>query len=125
MAKKKKTALKPVARGFATTSVPKKVVEPVEEVNPETVEEIASAEAATSQGDGDIVPLSSNGPALSLEEQSIQVLVDKLQEKTEKDVVRTLKVVICHAIPFRCLDLTLSSCRSSRLIDVSLPPCLA
>lgn len=97
MAKKKKTQLKPVARGFATTSQPKKVVPPPEE--PETAPE-------TNPTETEDTPASSGGAATpvapqeavdefdpeKVEEQSLQNLVDKLQEKTEKDIVRTVKV---------------------------------
>lgn len=99
MAKKKKTQLKPVARGFATTSVPKKVV-PVEE----------DAEAPTSATGSSLeedVPGIDNGPISNItpaqaqadefdpnkvEEQSLQNLVDRLQSITEKDIMRTVKV---------------------------------
>ncbi len=83
MAKKKKTQLKPVARGFATTSIPKKVVqvEPEPEPAPPT-EPIAEASTA------DPVP----GVTLDAEEQALQDLIEKYQDRTEKDVCRTVKV---------------------------------
>lgn len=100
MAKKKKTQLKPVARGFATTSVPKKVT-PVDEDTEVT------ASIAGSVGE-DEISQSDKGPTATtdvstqaqadefdpdkVEEQSLQNLVDRLQLTTEKDVVRTVKV---------------------------------
>ncbi|KAG5654782.1 hypothetical protein H0H81_003790 [Sphagnurus paluster] len=105
MARKKKTQLKPVARGFATTSVPKKVtVVDVSEI--ESVEGgVLEAEAKTDSADENIA-----GPPSfvqhdefdpdKVEEQSLQNLVDKLQEKTEKEITRTIKVTpvdfICY-----------------------------
>ncbi|EIN14170.1 P-loop containing nucleoside triphosphate hydrolase protein [Punctularia strigosozonata HHB-11173 SS5] len=111
MAKKKKTALKPVARGFATTSVPKKVVQ---EQAPEAEE--SSAEPTLESG------VSTHGTAsaavkpdvvdgldpVKAEEQSLQNLVDKFQEKTEKEIVRTVKVIEQEhrfAMEFPLLDL--------------------
>jgi ATP-dependent RNA helicase DHX29 len=119
MAKKKKTQLKPVARGFATTSVPKKAV-PVEEdaeassVNGNLEEEILK----TDNG-----PTSSTAPAEAqtdefdpnkVEEQSLQNLVDRLQSTTEKDIVRTVKVY--QSMP-RATLYSGSSSRLSKWID--------
>jgi ATP-dependent RNA helicase DHX29 len=109
MAKKKKTQLKPVARGFATTSVPKKVV-PVEE----DTEAPTSATGSSMEED---VPRIDNGSISNItsaqaqadefdpnkvEEQSLQNLVDRLQSTTEKDIIRTVKVhlPIPHATPY-------------------------
>ncbi|KAF8832459.1 hypothetical protein HHX47_DHR1001422 [Lentinula edodes] len=91
MAKKKKTQLKPVARGFATTSVPKKAVE-VEFEDPPSQPPLDDQESAE-------VPLVENsngsreqqnvqdefGPD-KVEEQSLQNLVDRYQEKIEKEI---------------------------------------
>lgn len=97
MAKKKKTQLKPVARGFATTSQPKKVVPLPEE--PEAIPEAnaVDTEPAPTDSAGATTPVASQDPVddfdpEKVEEQSLQNLVDKLQEKTEKDIVRTVKV---------------------------------
>lgn len=97
MAKKKKTQLKPVARGFATTSQPKKVVPPPEE--PEAIPEanVVDTEPAATDSAGATTPVVPQDPVdefdpEKVEEQSLQNLVDKLQEKTEKDIVRTVKV---------------------------------
>lgn len=92
MAKKKKTQLKPVARGFATTSVPKKVA-PVEP-------EPASSEAAVQQTDSEPLggsvsqdPGSSNAPVeKDAEQEDLQSCIDKYQERTEREINRTVKV---------------------------------
>ena len=99
MPKKKKSALKPVVRGFATTSIPKKVVEeatpekdedPIitgsSSVEPDTVETTVPIDTTDNLGDFDIDK--------AAEEQSLQNLVDKFQEKTEKEILRTIKVMI-------------------------------
>lgn len=100
MAKKKKTQLKPVARGFATTSVPKKVVP--EEEPPSGDDLIASTgdESALKptipgggQGSQPVAPVEDEYDPDKAEEQSLQNLVDKLQDRTEKEIVRTIKVV--------------------------------
>ena len=93
MAKKKKTQLKPVARGFAITSVPKKIIP-------------SSTEAASDVDilDGDVDewtksqqkmdgPSAVLAPAVTLKadktgEQELQNLVDKLQEKTDREITR-------------------------------------
>ncbi|KAG8832445.1 NADH:ubiquinone oxidoreductase, partial [Serendipita sp. 399] len=92
MGKKKKSQLKPVVRGFATTSVPSKKV-------------VAEAEAlASAQGNEPGDPPDStgpiDGPSQSLEvkdglenkeDSELQALVDRLQDKTEREIGRTLK----------------------------------
>ncbi|KAJ3558034.1 hypothetical protein NM688_g1149 [Phlebia brevispora] len=104
MAKKKKTQLKPVARGFATQSVPKKIVDvqPEQEPNPSsaplpTEEEVAGLPAASkgvSEG-GTLQVASTEGTQWSdtekAEERALQALVDKHQERIEREVVRTVK----------------------------------
>lgn len=97
MAKKKKTQLKPVARGFATTSVPKKVVEVAEDVvapDADVPSDEVQASGDASQAEGSVAA----APALvdefdpdRVEEQSLQNLVDKFQEKTEREISRTIK----------------------------------
>lgn len=95
MPKKKKTQLKPVDRGFATTSVPKKVLpEPILDTCPPTsssnqsapenqpTDTVKGAATATTA-----VPNEEFDPDL-VDEQSIQNLIDKFQEKTEKEIVR-------------------------------------
>lgn len=100
MAKKKKTQLKPVARGFATTSVPKKVVQ--EEEPPGGADPVASAGEESAPGPGvlgngigpePVAPVVEEYDPDKAEEQSLQNLVDKLQDKTEKEIVRTIKVI--------------------------------
>ncbi|KAJ7631081.1 P-loop containing nucleoside triphosphate hydrolase protein [Roridomyces roridus] len=98
MAKKKKTQLKPVARGFATTSVPKKVV-------PEDTVAEADTPAGTTEEEKSTTD---DGPAADsvatqatsdefdpekVEEQSLQNLVDSKQDKIEKEIARTIKVI--------------------------------
>ena len=98
MAKKKKTQLKPVVRGFATQSVPKKIVEVQLDVEPElysprvpsTSEEVLSAQtdvaatAATEANQFDAVK--------QAEERALQDIVDRHQDRTEKEIIRTVKV---------------------------------
>jgi len=98
MAKKKKSQLKPVARGFATTSVPKKVMESEQSPDDTTI----SAAEETPRGDSPqsslVVQVQSDAHKDNsfdpdkVEEQSLQNLVDKYQEKTEKETLRTIKV---------------------------------
>jgi ATP-dependent RNA helicase DHX29 len=118
MAKKKKTALKPVARGFATTSVPKKV-EPQDEPEPEStslVDEVtATSNEAQAQdtGTGSALP---GTASLTPEDQLLQDLVDKLQEKTEKEIVRALKV--CNRKLYsKCCSFSLLDCRNGPKIQ--------
>lgn len=88
MAKKKKTQLRPVARGFATTSVPKKV--PLTELAPgvDNQNDIVEDQPKVTQEGIKISagPAHSEGPRS--EDQPLQNLVDKLQEKTEKEITR-------------------------------------
>ena len=95
MGKKKKTQLKPVARGFATTSVPSKKA--VAEAESATNEEPPPEQGIVDEGatGSNITQGAANPEVLSRElaqEQSLQALVDKFQDKTERDIGRTLKV---------------------------------
>ncbi|PCH33517.1 pre-mRNA-splicing factor ATP-dependent RNA helicase prp22 [Wolfiporia cocos MD-104 SS10] len=103
MAKKKKTQLKPVARGFATTSVPKKVIRVAEENRPsETVDPLVKEPANTAVDQA----AEATPETVDPREQAAQVLVDKLQDKTEKEIVRTIvEQERRHAETFTCLDL--------------------
>ena len=94
MAKKKKTQLKPVARGFATVSVAKKVVptEPEPEAAPDPVEGPSSSELQGPSSKPDVQGANDEFDPDKAEEQSLQNLVDKYQDRVEKEVVRTLKV---------------------------------
>jgi ATP-dependent RNA helicase DHX29 len=105
MAKKKKTQLKPVARGFATTSVPKKAV-PMEEdveaspsVTDRLAEDVQQADSSPAPSTAPAQAQTDEFDPNKVEEQSLQNLVDRLQSTTEKDVVRTVKVplAISHA----------------------------
>ena len=95
MPKKKRTQLKPVARGFATTSVPKKVLsDPIVDACPATSSPIQFApedqSTDTVKGLDTTTTTAANeefDPDL-VDEQSIQNLVDKFQEKTEKEIIR-------------------------------------
>lgn len=94
MAKKKKTQLKPEARGFAVKSIPKKA--PLEQGDtkgevPPTVETLDEQDAQPHPEPIKDEVLNSQ----TAEERSLQDIVDKLQEKTEKEIVRTLKVREC------------------------------
>jgi ATP-dependent RNA helicase DHX29 len=88
MAKKKKTQLRPVARGFATTSVPKKTPPPELASNVDNQDDVVEESLKVEQGaNEDLVgPAQSEGSMTG--EQSMQSLVDKLQEKTEKEITR-------------------------------------
>jgi ATP-dependent RNA helicase DHX29 len=93
MPKKKKTQLKPVARGFATTSVPKKVLpEPILDTCPTTSRSNQSAPedqpTDTVKGQGASTTSNEEFDPKMVDEQSIQNLIDKFQEKTEKEIVR-------------------------------------
>lgn len=143
MAKKKKTQLKPVARPFATASVPKKVV-------PELVlEEVPDGSAVPgddnqASGDGDTQRVDSKGSArstkvsapepeseevkaLRAEELELQGLVDKLQDKTEKEINRNIKVCVLSFSVFflsnvRMLRADCKLCRlSSTIVDSRSP----
>lgn len=100
MAKKKKSQLKPVARGFATTSVPKKVVENEQNID-DAITDTTAEEAPTSDAlhPSTATRVQSDAPQDhsfdpdKVEEQSLQNLVDKYQEKTEKETLRTIKAI--------------------------------
>ena len=90
MPKKKKTQQKPVARGFAKTSIPKKA--PLEQSD-------ATADEPSTVGTPDALDAQHHEPVkdevFNAEERALQDIVDKLQEKTEKEIVRTVKVRGC------------------------------
>ena len=93
--KKKKTQLKPVARGFATTSVPKKVVETPREPQTPEPEDNASTSLDAQQVDPTVSGHAAKaaGPSiLSATDQALQDLIDKYQDKVEKEIARTVKV---------------------------------
>lgn len=91
MPKKKKSQLKPVERGFATSSIPKKTATTEENVHP--VEEPPLIDK------GNEAPLFQiNGPSTGIHEiprfetDRIVGFLDKYQDKTDRDVTRFLKV---------------------------------
>ena len=91
--KKKKTQLKPVARGFATTSVPKKVVEvPKEPDPPEAQNAPAAADGQPGAPAGGPAKAADASPVLSEEERVLQGFIDRFQDKVEKEIVRAVKV---------------------------------
>ncbi|KAJ6575250.1 P-loop containing nucleoside triphosphate hydrolase protein [Mycena capillaripes] len=98
MAKKKKSQLKPVVRGFATTSVPKKAVleETVEddshtssaaEEEKSTIEDGPNAGGVTTQIAND------EFDPEKVEEQSLQNLVDSKQDKMSQEIARSVKAI--------------------------------
>lgn len=92
--KKKKTQLKPVARGFATTSVPKKVVEVPKEPEPEASKDdpaLSSEQTPDSATTGSAGKVADPN-ALSESDQVLQNFIDKFQDKVEKEIVRNVKV---------------------------------
>ncbi|KAH7883709.1 P-loop containing nucleoside triphosphate hydrolase protein [Phlebopus sp. FC_14] len=103
MPKKKKTQLKPVARGFATTSVPKRIAQVEKADRSAEAQEVALAANSTPPENSHSVgslfaPQASTHEspqddfdADQVEEQSLQNLVDKYQEKTEKEISRIIK----------------------------------
>lgn len=89
MAKKKK-ALKPVARGFATVSVPKKPTSPEQPQDTTVYIEDAPGAQNPDTPAASVVPPETDPAAL--EESVLQAIVEKFQDKTEKDTVRSVKV---------------------------------
>ena len=96
MAKKKKTQLKPVARGFATVSVAKKVVvaepEPEPESVPSPTEGPTTSDPTASSSTPAAQATSDEFDPEKAEEQSLQNLIDKFQDRVEKEIVRAIKV---------------------------------
>ncbi|KZT74762.1 P-loop containing nucleoside triphosphate hydrolase protein [Daedalea quercina L-15889] len=99
--KKKKTQLKPVARGFATTSVPKKIVpvaDAISEDNGSQSDAMAVKIAETASATpSDVSPRPGDASGLVHAAEDVdpilQGLVDKLQDRTEKDIIRTIKAI--------------------------------
>ena len=98
--------MKPVARGFATTSVAKKV-----EVQEDAVEDPASIldtnEEASASADNASSPGQQSIPkaGLSEEDQILQSHVDKYQNRVEKEVTRAIKVCSLCSAPCRWREL--------------------
>ncbi|TFK30567.1 pre-mRNA-splicing factor ATP-dependent RNA helicase prp22 [Coprinopsis marcescibilis] len=110
--KKKKTQLKPVARGFATTSVLKKVVPlPVEAIDIAKAENVAAIDAQSAADNGQKNCMNSQAikpEPMDPEAQASQALMEKYQEKTEKEITRTVKLIEVdrrHSQTFPRLDL--------------------
>ena len=102
MAKKKKAALKPVARGFATTSQPKKIVpEPESEAVTDPEDDASKTEIHNAVSGADGSGGVCNGKVAEgldweddskLEEGIYQGYVERLQEKGDREVAKILKV---------------------------------
>ncbi|KAI9572847.1 hypothetical protein HD554DRAFT_1375871 [Boletus coccyginus] len=92
MAKKKKTPKPSVSRGFATTSIPKKAVQ-AEEIAPPAEELPPTSDGLVTQTSADQATLrdSKKFDAEEDEQQFLQIMVDKYQEKTEKEISRAIK----------------------------------
>jgi ATP-dependent RNA helicase DHX29 len=107
--KKKKTQLKPVARGFATTSVPKKV-DPLPESAETVLEVTPSSHTTADEQNRQTTSQSTSKPDQSVADQAqdterlaSQALVDKYQEKTEKDISRYGNCLEClHSWWYSC-----------------------
>jgi ATP-dependent RNA helicase DHX29 len=91
MPKKKKTQLKPVARGFAVTSIPKKAPPETPTNQDDEKGELTPPEAPQVARPDELVEDEATSRQRA-EERSLQDLVERLQEKTEKEIVRTVKV---------------------------------
>lgn len=86
MAKKKKTQLRPVARGFATTSVPKK--NPPPDLPVPNADDDVEEPLKVEQGTEEVLVTTAQCEGSGTGEQLLQSMVDKLQEKTEKEITR-------------------------------------
>ena len=97
MAKKKKTQLKPVVRGFATVSVAKKAAPVDAEPEVEALPSQAEGSSTTQGPDGanlsGVQTESDASDPAKAEEQHLQSLIDKFQDRVEKETVRTIKVI--------------------------------
>ncbi|KAG8927158.1 hypothetical protein FRC02_008427 [Tulasnella sp. 418] len=101
MAKKKKLSLKPVNRGFATTSIPKKAVPEIPneedtEKKQDSATDASSELIGTSGSANEAGASSANIETKSdgdPEKAQWQAFVDKFQEKIEKEIKRAVKAV--------------------------------
>ena len=93
MPSKKRKAQKPTNRGFAVTSIPKKAppAEPTPQNDSDAKLEHAPAEVSHTTQTHELVEDETHSRQ-NAEERSLQELVDRLQERTEKEIVRTIKV---------------------------------
>lgn len=95
MPKKRKTQQKSIHRGFAVTSIPKKAPpEPTPKDDSDAKVESASTEVSHTAQTHELVQ-DETLSRQNAEERSLQELVDRLQERTEKEIVRTIKVRAC------------------------------
>src|SRR5229473_4194689 len=96
MPKKKKTQQKPIPRGFAVTSIPKKAPpEPLPQDDSDakvTVESALPSATVSHPAQTHELIKDETLSCQNAEERSLQELVDRLQERTEKEIVRTIKV---------------------------------
>ncbi|WVQ80786.1 hypothetical protein IAT38_002891 [Cryptococcus sp. DSM 104549] len=142
---KKKLSLKPVQRGFATTSVANKKPPPQkEEPVQESKEDAPAAGEPSVEGaspapaeNGDAAPdkLADWEDDAALEKEALQALVDKLHDKGEKEVARVIKAIefdrrlaasfpklqVDESLRDRVLELALEEERAA-LEDPSRPP---
>ena len=101
MAKKRKTQLNPVARGFATTSQPsKKALAEAQEAAAIAEREAAAASTSGPTPDQTASVAPTNDPStvagskeLDFEEQTLQDMADRWQDKTDREIARTVKVI--------------------------------
>ncbi|KAG1716543.1 hypothetical protein ID866_595 [Astraeus odoratus] len=110
MPKKKKTQLRPVARGFTTTSIPKKIGQLDEDesttgdIQDPTARPPGYSTESTTQSSRALLEEQTSPPfgqeatpdksnVRKAEEQSLQALMDKYQEKTEKDISKTIRAI--------------------------------
>lgn len=91
MAKKKKTQLKAVARGFATTSVPKKA--DITETAPSTSDCCQVPECPESRPSSTEDTAQNEPNTQVVEQQQVQNLLGKYQDKVEKDISKTIKAI--------------------------------
>ncbi|KAI0307778.1 P-loop containing nucleoside triphosphate hydrolase protein [Multifurca ochricompacta] len=93
MPKKKRTQQKPVPRGFAVTSIPKKV--PPELLSQSNVKgESSSSEISEVQNAQHHESVEDEAlTRQKAEEQPLQDLVDRMQDKTEKEITRAVKAI--------------------------------
>nr|GAT48383.1 P-loop containing nucleoside triphosphate hydrolase protein [Mycena chlorophos] len=132
MGKKKKSQLKPVVRGFATTSVPKKVVveedkdEKKEQFTPdgsdiEKKKQLTDAAAADTPPPSYASVVADEFDPDKAEEQSLQNLVDSRQDKIEKEISRTIKVIEMERRFAKTLPrVELDSVVTDRIIELAL-----
>ncbi|KAF9499777.1 P-loop containing nucleoside triphosphate hydrolase protein [Pleurotus eryngii] len=93
MAKKKKTQLKPVSRGFATTSVAKKVEPVEEEIQPEKTPADPEPQLGPADAGAGLQVNSNASGAEDAKTIALQAIVDSNQEKVTKEINRTINLI--------------------------------